>query len=108
MGKGQGELAVVLLDQAQVQGVDLIDHLLKAEVLANELASIAAEAFSQGGISREQQHPLAQFGSVTDRDQEPGLVLETHLRGAVRIIGDDGAAGGEGLGESPREALARR
>ncbi len=75
-------------------------------MLADELAPVSAEAFAQGGVARQEEHPLAQAGAVAWRNEEAGLVFETDLGGAVPSVGDNRPAGGEGLGEGAREAFA--
>ena len=40
-------LAVVVLGQVQVERVNFIDHVLKAKVLADELAPVPAQPLAQ-------------------------------------------------------------
>jgi hypothetical protein len=86
--------------------VELIDHLEGTEAFADEGAAGLAEAPAQVGVSGQAQEAILQAGQIAGAKEEAGFIIEAHLVGAVGVIGDDGASGGVGLGQSPGQSFA--
>ena len=52
--------------------------------------------------------PVDEAVEVVRGKQVTGFVVQADFRGAVAVVGDDGLAGGEGLGKDPGQAFATR
>src|SRR5579862_2523792 len=92
--------------QSEVEVVELFDHGFDGKILKNELAAALAEFAAESGIGGELQDARSERGQVSGRDEKTGLVVEADFGGAIAIVGDDRASGGEGLRKGAREAFA--
>src|SRR6478736_3145434 len=110
--KGSAEssssLGAMLCEQILVEPVESFHHLFDGEIRLNKLAASFTEFGAQFRIASQQQDAFCGSVLVAVADKEAGLIIEADLVGAVVVVGDDGFAGGEGLGQGAGQRFAAR
>ena len=86
--------------------MDGVGHFGFGEVGFGDGAAAGAEAQAQVGVLVEFEESGGEAGQIAGGDEETGFVLEANLRGAVEVVGEDGSAGGHGLGQGARQTFA--
>jgi hypothetical protein len=86
--------------------VEIIDHFLDGEPLADEGLTLEAELSAERGVLFEAQDGVDEPGGVIRGDKQAADAVEADFAGAVAVGCDDGFGGGEGLGHGAGEAFA--
>src|ERR1700733_716114 len=93
-------------DQFQIKIILVVHHFFDAEIFAHKFLAGQAEPLSQFQISRQLQNFLRDVVNVASVNYKSRFIFETDFVRAVKVIGDDGLAGGEGLRQRARKRLA--
>ena len=87
--------------------MDGINHFFDGKIFADKLLSALAEFVSQDRIIRELQKFLLGGFNVAGADDEAGFIFQTNFIRTIKVVGDDGFAGGERLRQRARTTPSR-
>ena len=84
----------------------LVDHFFDRKMFDDEGAPGAAEGFTQGLVGGELEQGITGGFDIASRDNEAGFCVLADFVGTVEVVGNDGLARGERLGQGARDGFA--
>jgi hypothetical protein len=95
-------------EQPLIEAIKSFHHLFDRKLCLDQLAPACAKFRAQFRIARQQQDSFGGGVFVAAANQEAGLIVQADFVGPIVVVGDDGFAGGQGLGQGAGQCFAAR